>query len=49
MDKRLILDVVVLTTVIAIGTTALVSNPISFGVASTVPNDATYNSNTSQL
>jgi hypothetical protein len=58
MDKRLILEVVVLTTIIAIGTTALVSNPISFGVISTElvfknqnsldPNDAAYNSNTSQ-
>jgi hypothetical protein len=35
MNKRLILEVVVLTTIIAIGTTALESNPISFGVTST--------------
>lgn len=35
MDKRLILEVILLTTIIAIGTTALVSNPISFGVTST--------------
>jgi hypothetical protein len=58
MDKLLILQVVVLTTIITIGTTALVSNPISFGVTSTElvfknqnsldPNDAVYNSNTSQ-
>ena len=47
-----------LTTIIAIATTALVSNPISFGATSTKlvfknqnsfdPNDAAYNSNTSQ-
>ena len=34
MDKRLILEVVVLTTFIAIGTAALVPNPMTFGVAS---------------
>jgi hypothetical protein len=32
----LILQVVVLTTIITIGTTALMSNPISFGVTSRV-------------
>lgn len=58
MDKRLILEVVVLTTFIAIGTAALVSNPMIFGVASAElviknqnsldSSDAAYNSNTSQ-
>jgi hypothetical protein len=58
MDKRLILEVVVLTTFIAIGTAALVSNPMTFGVASAElvfknqnsfdSSDAAYNSNTSQ-
>ena len=58
MDKRLILEVVVLTTFIAIGTAALVSNPVTFGVASAElviknqnsldSSDAAYNSNTSQ-
>lgn len=58
MDKRLILEVVVLTTFIAIGTAALVPNPMTFGVASAElviknqnsldSSDAAYNSNTSQ-
>jgi len=58
MDKRLTLEVVALTTFIAIGTAALVSNPMTFGAASAElvfkkqnsldSSDETYNSNTSQ-